>query len=148
MKSKMLKSVVWLCMSFAMFFNLGNTVSAKNNDEYVEIVQDDSNISRAVSQTGSILLAAGDYFSIDFKMNKWTSDDHNAFNVKVSDFDCGSAKVKIEGSNGYSWESDFVNKDTTFVTSNAKPDVTYTVTIQASIPEACRAKYSITSYIK
>lgn len=147
MKRKILKSIMCLCLSLVFFSNLNNVTHAKNSSEYVEEINGGKDI-RGVSRTGYILLAAGDAFSVEFTMNKWVSDDHNTFNVKISDFDMGSVKVKVTGSNGFAWESGFISSDTTYVISNAKPDVTYTVTIQASTGGSCYAKYSITSYIK
>lgn len=142
------KNIVCLCLAVVLFCKLGNLSQAAEATEYITITQGNEKNTRGVSRSGTISLLAGGYFSADFKMNNWNSNDHNAFNVKISDFDKGSVKVKINGSNGFSWESGYVSKETTFVTSNAKSDVTYTVTILASTSGACYAKYDITSYVQ
>lgn len=115
----------------------------------VEGDEDDPMISpQSVSTTKTLNLAVGKSWSKSFKMNTLTGSNHNAFNTKISNVTSGKYKVIITGSNGYKYESTERTTDTTFTTTNAKKDVTYTVTIINTSANNLKAKADITSYIK
>ncbi|QGG48309.1 hypothetical protein [Heliorestis convoluta] len=101
-----------------------------------------------VNTSKNLNLSLGEKWSTNFKMNNWFSDDHNAFNVKVSNVTSGKYKILIKATNGYNYESLEYSKGATVTISNAQSDVTYTVIILSTSTNNLIAKVDITSYIK
>lgn len=89
------------------------------------------------NSVGTELIAEGVGYnkskSISFDMDVfWFFRDHNAFETIVSRHTSGKYKIKITGSNGYSWTSSEHSGNDVFTTTNCKKGVTYTVKITST----------------
>jgi len=102
---------------------------------------------RSVSQTKQLNLAVGKSWSLSFNMNA-SGSPHNAFNVVTSNMS-GKYKYIITGSQGYSYESgEYNNQGTTFTTSNAWSNETYTVYIVNTGTTTLTGTVQVSSYYK
>lgn len=129
-----MKKIISLFLAITMMFAITTTAFAAENAGFEEEVIVTENIENEISPRGvsidtDFYCAVGDSWQKDFKPSNWFSEDHNAFKTKVTNV-LGKYKVIINGSNGYAYESpEYTDTDRIFTTTNAKPNVTYTVTI-------------------
>ncbi|OON98371.1 MAG: hypothetical protein ATN35_05380 [Epulopiscium sp. Nele67-Bin004] len=85
-------------------------------------------------------LPAGEYYDIDFKVDKFFGTDHNSFTTRIMDV-TGTYKYMVIGSDGYKYTSPERSTDDTFTTTNASSGVEYRVMIlnTNAIPLTCTA---------
>ena len=103
--------------------------------------------AKSVSLTKTLNVAVGKSWSTSFNMNA-SGSPHNAFNVVTSNIS-GKYKYIITGNQGYSYESgEYTNQGTTFTTSNAWSNETYTVYIVNTGSTALTGTVQVSSYYK
>lgn len=129
-----MKRTISFVIAILMMFSITTTVFAAESvgfeEEVIVTAYNENEISpRGVSVDKDFYCAVGDSWQKEFKPSNWFSADHNAFKTKVTNV-IGKYKVIINGSNGYAYESsEYTDVDMIFTTTNAKANITYTVTI-------------------
>lgn len=147
-----MKKAIILLVAIVMMFSVTTTAFAATNNEFEEevvvtICNEIDITPRGVSVDKDFYCAVGDSWQKEFKPSNWFSTDHNAFKTKVTNV-VGKYKVIINGSNGYAYESsEYTDVDMIFTTTNAKANVTYTVTIVNTGSSPCSGHVELYSYL-
>ena len=140
-------TVALFAISLATPCLMANTVASAESTISTTIETNTIN-SRKIDISGSFYAAQQQEYTLkSFKVGALINEDHNAFTVKVSPTSSNPYYcIKITGSNGYSFTSNYHRSATTTTTINCKPDVTYTAYVY-SPNDILTGNFSITSFI-